>query len=346
MRQGRWYPTQLELADGRTADHRRPARRRPTPDRRRPRLSANADVEIFSPDGTLQRLKNFRIDAARRPARPPLPGQYPHMWWMPSGHALIAGPRDHRQLGFHPSAPGHATTPTGTTRPTCPTSPRVGERACCSPARRRRLDRGDAVRRRRPRRPRPGRRRRSSPPSRRRSASTRPDPRPAGQPAPTCTRPRAFANSVLLPDGRIAIVGGGIGEDADKELYRWQYRDAEKRVEIYDPATETFTFGNAQAEARTYHSTALLLPDGRVMSAGDDINGPYRPRLGRQDRHRRDLVAAVPVQRRRHARAARPQITPRRARSPTASRSRSARASTTSRRPCSSRPAPTRTTTT
>ena len=35
-----------------------------------------------------------------------------------------------------------------------------------------------------------------------------------------------------------------------------------------------WTLGPPQAEKRAYHSTALLLPDGRVVSAGDDVNGP------------------------------------------------------------------------
>ena len=37
----------------------------------------------------------------------------------------------------------------------------------------------------------------------------------------------------------------------------------------------SWRLGAAQAQYRTYHSTALLLPDGRVVSAGDDYNGGF-----------------------------------------------------------------------
>jgi hypothetical protein len=45
-------------------------------------------------------------------------------------------------------------------------------------------------------------------------------------------------------------------------------------VELWDPDTGAWTLGAAQAESRAYHSTAVLLPDGRVVSAGDDYSGP------------------------------------------------------------------------
>jgi hypothetical protein len=41
-------------------------------------------------------------------------------------------------------------------------------------------------------------------------------------------------------------------------------------MELYDPGTRTWKLGPAQAEGRSYHSTAVLLPDGSVLSAGDD----------------------------------------------------------------------------
>ena len=39
-------------------------------------------------------------------------------------------------------------------------------------------------------------------------------------------------------------------------------------AEIWNPETETWTTVAAQANGRGYHSTALLLPDGRVLMAG------------------------------------------------------------------------------
>ena len=41
---------------------------------------------------------------------------------------------------------------------------------------------------------------------------------------------------------------------------------------MYSPASNTWTPMAEQAEQRAYHSTALLLPDGRVRSGGDNTN--------------------------------------------------------------------------
>src|SRR5215208_4066495 len=84
---------------------------------------------------------------------------------------------------------------------------------------------------------------------------------------------RGHANTVLLPDGSMVEVGGGRGslETFESPLH---YAEPEKRhIELWDPTTQKWRLGPAQTEARAYHSTALLLPDGRVMSAGDDFNG-------------------------------------------------------------------------
>lgn len=78
--------------------------------------------------------------------------------------------------------------------------------------------------------------------------------------------PMAFArrqvNSVLLPDGTVLVLGGtssGGFNRADAAVLA---------VELWNPVTESWTFMAPQAEPRLYHSTAWLLPDGRVVSAG------------------------------------------------------------------------------
>jgi galactose oxidase len=76
---------------------------------------------------------------------------------------------------------------------------------------------------------------------------------------------RRHSNLVLLPDGKVLIVGGGTGS---------RYDGPAKAAEMFDPATETTTTMASQVGGRMYHSTALLLPDGRVLSAGQD-SGPY-----------------------------------------------------------------------
>jgi hypothetical protein len=72
---------------------------------------------------------------------------------------------------------------------------------------------------------------------------------------------RCLANTVNLPDGQILIVGGGA---------QFKYTGPVTTPEIYDPVTETWTALAPQQAGRMYHSTALLLPDGRVLSAGQD----------------------------------------------------------------------------
>ncbi|BCJ46567.1 hypothetical protein GCM10010168_62060 [Actinoplanes ianthinogenes] len=78
---------------------------------------------------------------------------------------------------------------------------------------------------------------------------------------------RAFHNSVVLPDGKVAVFGG--------ENYPVPFSDntAVLSAELFDPATETFTTLSAAAIPRTYHSVALLMPDGRVFTGGGGLCG-------------------------------------------------------------------------
>lgn len=72
---------------------------------------------------------------------------------------------------------------------------------------------------------------------------------------------RQWSNAVLLPDGTVLAVGGGT-----KSLYKGSITTPE----LFDPVAETWTPLAAQSLPRQYHSTAILLPDGRVLSAGHD----------------------------------------------------------------------------
>lgn len=74
-------------------------------------------------------------------------------------------------------------------------------------------------------------------------------------------RPRERFNLVLLADGTVLAVGGGV---------QGQYSHPVRAAELYDPDTGQWTLMAAQTAQRMYHSTALLLPDGRVVSAGSD----------------------------------------------------------------------------
>lgn len=83
---------------------------------------------------------------------------------------------------------------------------------------------------------------------------------------------RRHHTATLLPDGQVLVTGGTAGRGFNNES------GAVLAAEIWDPATETFTQVADMAVPRIYHSTALLLPDGRVLCAGGEgLGGTPRP---------------------------------------------------------------------
>ena len=79
---------------------------------------------------------------------------------------------------------------------------------------------------------------------------------------------RLLADTVLLPDGTVFVVNGISGGAAAGHSQAVVF-DAE----IFDPSTETFTAAPKVEldHPRGYHSTAVLLPDGRVAIAGNTM---------------------------------------------------------------------------
>ena len=69
--------------------------------------------------------------------------------------------------------------------------------------------------------------------------------------------------SVLLPDGTVFVEGGS---RSNNDV------DAVRTAELYDPATNSWSVLATAAVPRLYHSVALLLPDGRVWTAGSNFN--------------------------------------------------------------------------
>jgi hypothetical protein len=78
-------------------------------------------------------------------------------------------------------------------------------------------------------------------------------------------QPRWHLNGVLLPDDTILAVGGGL---YDNVFFYGAPNVPVLSAELYDPAGDTWTELADMTVPRIYHSTALLLPDGRVLVGG------------------------------------------------------------------------------
>jgi hypothetical protein len=96
----------------------------------------------------------------------------------------------------------------------------------------------------------------------------------AANPAWMYTGAMAFArrqmNATLLPTGEVLVTGGtsasGFNDPSGAVL----------AAELWSPTTGTWTTMASNAVIRMYHSTTLLLPDGRVLhtGSGDGANAP------------------------------------------------------------------------
>jgi hypothetical protein len=77
---------------------------------------------------------------------------------------------------------------------------------------------------------------------------------------------REWANMTVLADGTL-LVNGGSGTQNVLSLTSYQ-------AALYNPATQIWTPAATAAEPRLYHSAALLLPDGTVLTGGGGAPGP------------------------------------------------------------------------
>jgi WD40 repeat protein len=75
---------------------------------------------------------------------------------------------------------------------------------------------------------------------------------------------RRQSNATLLADGKVLVTGGTNATGFNNPPTDSKVLSAE----LWDPATEKFTSLSRMTHNRLYHSTALLLPDGRVLSVG------------------------------------------------------------------------------
>ena len=102
---------------------------------------------------------------------------------------------------------------------------------------------------------------------------------------------RRHHNATLLPDGTVLVTGGTSGGGVFNDLTNPVYA-----AELWDPATGQWTELAAESVPRLYHSSAILLPDATVVSAGggefrkDSDNLPNDP----QDSHRNAQLFSPP----------------------------------------------------
>ncbi len=73
---------------------------------------------------------------------------------------------------------------------------------------------------------------------------------------------RRQLNALVLADGKVLVVGGTNGSGFNNEAA------SILTPELWDPATGSWTSMMDMTIPRTYHSTAVLMPDARVLSAG------------------------------------------------------------------------------
>jgi hypothetical protein len=251
MSGGRWYPTVTTLPDGRalivggwddSGDQ-----------------IGNEDVEVFTPSPNLDGADGRVATVAQRP----WPQLYPHMFVLPDttvagrdgSKVLMAGP-----AGRYPANAAILDTGTWTwsSIPFLPTTREFGA-AVLMPggpdgSREVMLTGGS-----------------DGPIDPTATATTAvldlDDPGAGFRPGPPMTVGRNHPNTVLLPDESMVTVGGGAG--AGGLTGSGIYAGPVFASELYAPG-QGWRAPDVQQDARTYHSTALLLPDGRVLSAGDD----------------------------------------------------------------------------
>lgn len=252
MNHGRWYPGQVELADGRSltlSGYTEEA----------PGGKTDRDLELYTPAAQPGGVGSVTL----LPSGSRFTGLYPHLFVLPNKNVLLAGPyrgdsavlrtsdftwqnyglMSRGRVGGNailmPAGPGQ-----GSWRVT-----EIGgyDRNITNPQ-------GDHL---------------ATNTSETLNANPQ-APSHAWKPGASMILRRSYQNTVLLPDGSMVAVGGGIGDTVADNKYAVDPNGRQRQVELYDPATNQWRLGPAQVEDRGYHSTALLLPSGKVWSAGDN----------------------------------------------------------------------------
>ena len=105
--------------------------------------------------------------------------------------------------------------------------------------------------------------------------------KPHFSPGPDLEKPVRYPSMVITPDDKVVITGGSTG-------YRGKGNSDVLLCHLYDPKSNTLTKMADPTVGRDYHSEALLLPDGRVITLGsnplfsdakDTIPGTFEQRI-------------------------------------------------------------------
>ncbi|MEV6299423.1 galactose oxidase-like domain-containing protein [Actinoplanes sp. NPDC051861] len=91
---------------------------------------------------------------------------------------------------------------------------------------------------------------------------------PRYRPGPDLPKPARYLSTVLLPDDTVFTTGGSSGYRGG--AYRGEPRSDLFNSQIYRPAENAFATAADSTVGRNYHSEAILLPDGRVITLGGD----------------------------------------------------------------------------
>jgi hypothetical protein len=118
---------------------------------------------------------------------------------------------------------------------------------------------------------------------------------PAWEPTNAMNFPRRQHNATVLPDGSVLVTGGTRGEGFNDLRPGRPVHIAE----LWDPKTKQWTLMASEKTDRCYHSTAVLLPDGRVLSAGGgEFQVEQAPKVqaanNQQDSHRDAQIFSPP----------------------------------------------------
>lgn len=87
-------------------------------------------------------------------------------------------------------------------------------------------------------------------------------------------RTRTYSNSVILPTGQICVVGGMATVDPEDPVLQAEIYtpDIDWTTNSYGPGNGSWSVDVSTAiNARNYHSTALLLPNGKVWVGGGNV---------------------------------------------------------------------------